>query len=318
MSQQRAFSWPDRHQFALFLSHDVDQVYDRELFSILGTLNQLRRMWLRIDPRRCKECIKRLARSVFRPKDPLVQFKRILSIERYFSFRSTFYFLEDRTFNRYGGRYRYNDSTVKSIVRMVLDSGCEIGVHGSYYALDKPDVYRKQLESFENAFGIKPIGIRNHYLRHTGIKSWAAQSQAGFKYDGSFGFRDQVGIRKGRLFPFFPSELTENNTSIDRDFVAIPLTVMDSSLFRAMSLTPTKALNKCKELVTEIERDGGVLSLLWHNNYFDEPEFADWERVYEEILAFLKSRDVWNATGAEIASWWRTQKRRDSEHKENM
>ena len=51
---------------------------------------------------------------------------------------------------------------------------------------------------------------------------------------------------------------------------------------------------------------GGLVSLLWHNNYFNEPEYWDWQMVYEELLARLAALNPWCATGAEINQWWRS------------
>ena len=35
--------WPNAAPFALFLSHDIDQIYDRELFRLLADINHVRR-----------------------------------------------------------------------------------------------------------------------------------------------------------------------------------------------------------------------------------------------------------------------------------
>ena len=51
---------------------------------------------------------------------------------------------------------------------------------------------------------------------------------------------------------------------------------------------------------------GGLVTLLWHNDYFNEPEYADWQWTYEQLLARLAARNPWCATGAEIAAWWRS------------
>jgi hypothetical protein len=47
------------------------------------------------------------------------------------------------------------------------------------------------------------------------------------------------------------------------------------------------------------------VSLLWHNNYFNEPEYAEWQWTYERLLERLAAQNPWCAPGAEIAAWWR-------------
>jgi hypothetical protein len=64
-------------------------------------------------------------------------------------------------------------------------------------------------------------------------------------------------------------------------------------------------LNAAWASVQNIIQTGGLISLLWHNNYFNEPEYADWQMVYEKLLERLALLSPWCATGTEINSWWR-------------
>lgn len=292
--------WPEGKRFALFLSHDVDEVYDRELFRILGDINHIRRVIMDGEPGSAKLALNRVGNAILRPRNPLVQIERILEIERKHAFRSTFFMLEDQTFNRHGGRYRYSDPAVQAIARRIIDSGCELAVHGAYHNFNDSARYRDQFNTFKKAFGIDAAGIRNHYLRHDGLATWKAQHLAGFKYGSSFGFNERIGVRDGCMHPFYPMMRYDKNA----DFVVIPLTIQDWAMFHEMRLSPREALDMCKMLTDQIVARGGCLALLWHNNYFHEPEFADWEMAYIELLDWLVAKNPWNATGAEIAAWW--------------
>ncbi len=42
ITPQGELAWPDGHRFALFLSHDIDQIHDREMWRFLGDLNYMR------------------------------------------------------------------------------------------------------------------------------------------------------------------------------------------------------------------------------------------------------------------------------------
>jgi hypothetical protein len=50
-----------------------------------------------------------------------------------------------------------------------------------------------------------------------------------------------------------------------------------------------------------------LVTLLWHNDCFNEPEYREWQWTYEQLLSRLAARRPWCATGAEIAAWWRKQ-----------
>ena len=302
---QSASPWPDGKQFALFLSHDVDEIYDRELFRLLGDVNHLRRMWFQGEPGATWPCVKRVGRSLVRPRTPGHDIEAILAIERNAGVRSTFFLLEDRTFNRLGGRYRYDEPEVKAIARRILDAGYEIAVHGAYHNFNDPERYHSQARSFLAAFGLQAQGIRNHYLRHDGPATWRAQRAAGFAYDATFGLNERPGVRDGRTHPFFSLEGEEEVGAPNRGLVVLPITVMDCTLFRRKCLSASEALAICEALAVEIRAAGGLVCLSWHNNYFNEPEYVHWERVYEELLGRLLDWEPYCATGEEIAGWWR-------------
>jgi len=293
--------WPGGAPFALFFSHDIDQIYDREFFRLLGDMNHLRRVWLHGEPGNTLPCLKRVARAILRPIEAGRDVETILSIERACGFRSTFFLLEDQVFNRLGGRYRYSDPATKRIARSIENSGCEIAVHGAYHNFNDPKAYRAQARSFREAFGRESRGIRNHYLRHDGIETWKAQYEAGFQYDASFGSNEGIGIRAGMIYPFFPFE---NDQEKKRNFVVLPMTIMDCVLFRKLRLSTGEALALCQRIAEQVKSAGGILCLNWHNTYFEEEEYRSWQDVYENLVGWLADQRPWNATGAEIADWW--------------
>jgi peptidoglycan/xylan/chitin deacetylase (PgdA/CDA1 family) len=242
-----------------------------------------------------------MVRSLFHPKDCRRQFNRILEIEAAWGWRSTFFFLEGNRWSRYGSRYLLNDARIQEIAAMIKRSGCEIGVHGGYHDLNHAPGYRRSADRIEAAFKTRPIGIRNHMLRHDGIETWKAQERAGFVYDATFGYNDRVGFREGKMLPFRPC--TPANVEGGK-LLVLPLAAMDSAIFRSMRIRKEGALSVLRSLLDEVESVGGLLSVLWHNNYFDEPEYAEWEETYEAFLAMAAERRPWCATGAEIASHW--------------
>jgi hypothetical protein len=80
---------------------------------------------------------------------------------------------------------------------------------------------------------------------------------------------------------------------------------MENSLFRYGGLSGQEALDAAWTALTPTMEAGGLVTLLWHNNYFNEPEYGDLQWAYEELLARLGALGPWCATGAEINRWWR-------------
>lgn len=297
-------SWPNAASFALFLSHDIDQIHDREIFRILADVNHIRRMLTQGEVGHLGLATARVLRSVVKPKPTGNDVRVLLEIEARFGFRSTFFILHDPYWSRHGPRYSLNSQDLRRIVELVLSAGCEIGVHGGYYRFNRPEAYRESLEAVSETFNVRVAGIRNHLLRFSYPETWQAQATAGYQYDATFGWSNQLGGRDGRIFPFRPLYAATNQAM---DLTVLPLTVMDVTLFRYLRLSGREALEVAWRTIVPIIKTGGLVSLLWHNNYFDEPEYQDWQWVYEQLLARLSLSNPWCATGAEIDAWVRGQ-----------
>lgn len=289
-------TWPEGRPFALFLSHDVDQIHDRELFRVLGDLNHVRRVWTQGERGSAALALRRVARALAAPKPAEKDFATILEIEARHGFRSTFFVLHDPYWSRNGPRYRLSCPEIRRIADLVRGAGCEIGLHGGVLRLDRADGYRESREALRAALGVEPVGIRNHLLRFSGADTWAAQEAAGFRYDATFGYADRLGPREGRIAPFVPE---------GRTILELPLTVMDVTLFRNLGLAGEAALAAAWQAIEPVAQAGGLVTLLWHNNYFNEPEYRDWQWVYEQLLERLAALKPWCATGAEIDRHWR-------------
>jgi peptidoglycan/xylan/chitin deacetylase (PgdA/CDA1 family) len=289
--------WPDNRPFALFLSHDIDQIHDRELFRVLADLNHVRRIWMKGEPGSVPLALQRVARALFAPKPAEKDFETILRIEARHGFRSTFFVLHDPYWSRHGPRYRLTCPEIRRIAALVLGAGGEIGLHGGFLRFNQADGYRESREALRDALGVEAVGIRNHLLRFSGANTWSAQEAAGFRYDATFGYADRLGPRENRMLPFFPD---------NRRILELPLTVMDVTLFRNLGLAGDAAVDAAWRAIEPVAQAGGLVSLLWHNNYFNEPEYRDWQWTYEQLLDRLAVLNPWCATGAEIADWWRS------------
>ncbi len=311
--------WPHGASFALFLSHDVDQIHDLELFRVLADVNHVRRLLSQGENGNVALAIRRIARSLLRPKPAEQDFKTIIEIESRHGFRSTWFLLHDKYWARQGSRYSFACPEIQRIARMILDAGGELGVHGGYYRLNNAALYRESMDAIEKYFGVRPCGIRNHLLRFSEPETWRAQEAAGFAYDATYGKPDHLGALGGRHFPFFPtdsavSELprrlegSPDSQPTTLNILELPITVMDVTVFRYHKQEGKGALETAWQAIEPTIQAGGLVSLLWHNNYFNEPEYWDWQMVYEELLARLAALQPWCTTGAEINNWWRAQR----------
>lgn len=295
-------AWPGGAPFALFLSHDIDKIRDRELFYFLAAVNRIRRLLRKGGRKQAAMTLRRLWQSMVSPKPPEQDFQTILDIEARHGFRSTFFVLHDRRWRRRGARYDLTDPALARIARMILDAGGEIGIHGGFYRFNQADAYRESRDALRKALGVEAVGIRNHFLRFSEPETWLAQQAAGFHYDATFGHSDRPGPRDGKTLPFFP---LHPETGQPLEILELPLTVMDVTLFLNLGLDGEAALEVAWNAIAPVIDAGGLVTLLWHNDCFNEPEYRDWQWTYERLLERLAALNPWCAPGAEINQWWR-------------
>lgn len=303
----RLARWPGDRPFALFLSHDVDQIFDRELFRVLADVNHIRRRFTDGEPGSTRLALRRVARALLKPKPTSQDFQEIVNLEGRHGFRSTFFLLHDRYWARNGARYRIDHPVLAEIASEIRAAGCELGLHGGYYRFNDAQAYRESRDLIGELFGCEPIGIRNHHLRFSYPHTWRAQVEAGFSYDATYGSSTVAGPRSLMPLPF---QVFDREADRPLDLIELPLTLMDNTLFRVMRRTTgDTALKAALSIIEPVIGAGGLVSLLWHNNYFNEPEYEVWHQTYRLLLETLAAQKPWCATGGEIAGWWRRRAR---------
>jgi peptidoglycan/xylan/chitin deacetylase (PgdA/CDA1 family) len=210
-------------------------------------------------------------------------FETIMNIERRHRVRSTFFFLNETkkfeilkpsTFMLAYGRYRIDDPKIVQIIQELDSEGWEVGVHGSYDSYLQKDLMAKEKGVLEDIIGKKVIGIRQHHRNLDIPKTWQYQKEAGFQYDATFGSKSGVGFCDDKIRPFKP---------FNDDFTVIPLVIMDNKLIDS-SKDIDEAWKRCEKLIDEAEKNDGVLTILWHNNRFDEKEYPGEAIIYEKII----------------------------------
>jgi len=282
--------WPDNRKFALCLTHDVDRVQKKWwhcAYYLLKTGNPYHLVSLFNKGR----------------ERPYWNFDKIVEIEKNFGVFSTFFFLNETkrvdilkpsSYKLTFGNYNIKDPDIVEVIKTLDSGGWEIGVHGSYDSYLNKELLLTEKATLERILGKSVLGIRQHFLNLEIPRTWELQCAVGFKYDVTFGSRDKVGFRDEMDIPFRPLDIPQ--------FLAIPLTIMDGPLFEH-SDNVEDAWRKCKELIVEAEGRGALLTVLWHNNAFNEEEYPGRAGLYEKIIQECKTRGAWIARCCDIFEW---------------
>ena len=309
-------AWPDGKRFAVCLTHDVDFVSARSARQHLRSLYRDVRIGagraatdrLRALAMNCFQ----VARATFRSgDDPFHHYEKWLELESEVGVHSTFFFLPEAVGKPHytDGPYRYSDRvrfdgqrcSVADMMREIDRRGWEIGLHASWYAFDNADELKSQKGQIEGTIGHQIASVRQHFLHYDIRTTPRAHATAGFRYDSSLGFNDNVGFRFGTSHPWYLYDLESEE---EVPVLEVPLIIQDTAMLRptkGLRLDEKMALRYIRQLAETTERVGGVLTLLWHPNAISVP--AEWS-VYLRALDELKASGAWLASVAEIGEWW--------------
>lgn len=260
------------------LSHDIDRIYKSYQY-LTKPLKALKEGNISL-------FIKRLF-SPFYERNPYWGFDKIIEIESRYEVKSTFFILNESikvnwfkpsTYILALGRYKIIDERLVDMIHYLSQNGWEIGVHGSYNSYKDLELLRKEKCELENMLGHSVIGIRQHYL-NLEENTWQLQFEAGFLYDSSFGYNEDIGYKDNRTKPFFPL----NNS----DFCVIPMVIMDSPFVNSKD-----KWRRLDEICDQCESDNGYLVINFHTNTFNELDFPYVASDYESIIRKLKKKNA--------------------------
>lgn len=279
--------YPDGKQFAVCLTHDVDEIYPPRKHTLLSTLTCLKRL-----------DFSGIKQQVFwnlhgKEKSPYWNFQEIMDLEEKYDARSSFYFLATDADIR---RFRYNIEDLEGELGQIVDQGWEVGLHGGYYAYNDLEEILQEKERLEQVLGRKVTGYRNHYLRFCVPDSWEILEKAGFGYDTTLGYPDMIGFRNGMCHPFRPYNLLND---MEISILEIPLVIMDGTLFGSVK-SYDEAWQVAKRLIDTVAECHGVLTLNWHTNTFNCSFKSSWPYLYEKILAYCREKKAWMTCGEKI------------------
>jgi hypothetical protein len=289
------FTWPDNKKFALLLTHDVDRVYKtyQYLPSILKSIKEVNLSEFRYYLKNLmfKHC----------NQNPYWTFDTICKLENDLGLKSTYYFLNEKgklnpfslqSWILYRGYYDIDNPSIKESIRKLVKLGYEIGLHGSNNSYNNLELLQNEKRILESITGSDITGIRQHNLNYDNNVTSNIHDKVGLKYDTSIGFNPGIGIgfRRGTSFPFrvILPDLTISHV------LEIPLIIMDGALDRGVTL------NDCFNMIDQVEKYGGILTILWHTQRFNRNEYPGMVDIYEKIINEAKKRGAWLSSTDEV------------------
>lgn len=288
--------------FGFLLSHDIDKVDKYDAAYFLYKIKQLvGKAPTRLSKvQNLKLGIKGLTTylGITKKLNPYWNFEWMREIERNHLFRSTFYFL-DRGLKHADADYSFTDERMIKLFQFIQEEGCEVGLHGTVESISSREKMQSSYNLLKETSKTQIVGIRQHRLLWKHPQTGLIQQSVGLKYDTTLGFAAREGFRNSYCYPF---KLYDFQRDEMIDLWEFPLNVMDVTLFAYQNYSYEEAYRKCKSLIAEVQRFGGIFSLLWHNSYFEEEVTPGITEFYIELLNQIKEQNPLNLTGKDLYS----------------
>ncbi len=271
-------------RFAVALTHDVDTPWRWTRIGMRGAAARLRHGALRE-----AGALARVPLHKLRGTDPNWRFREIAAEEReHGASSSTFFVMAGHGHRADGAAPESYDRLRPRLVEELLDSGSEVGLHGSYLAAEDGERLAAEKSTLDALAGTV-AGHRYHYLRIDPHRNLVPLGRLGFTYDTTLGFPDALGFRAGCAHPFHPWDFERDEPAA---IVEVPLAAMDATLAEAryQGLSAAAAKPQLLALLDWAAEHGGRFSILWHPDRFDRSSSRGWDRLYFEVLDAVRER----------------------------
>jgi hypothetical protein len=219
--------------------------------------------------------------------DPYDTFDRLMSVSEEASVASAFYFMAGCTNPKYDGSYSLRQSSIRSLLRRIVERGHEIGLHPSYDTLGVAQKVARELSELKSICVGEGIhqeswGARYHYLRWSTPRSFQVCEEAGLNYDSTLAFAEQPGFRCGTCYEYqtFNVESRGNLALRERPLIAMEQSLL-SDTYMGLSGDLEKVFDIFRHLKDTCAIFDGDFTLLWHNSSLCSPERWD---LYRQIV----------------------------------
>jgi hypothetical protein len=298
-------AWPGGTKFALVLSHDVDFIPAGLGDTLVqGAKSAARHLLHQRDPGDALRSLAGLARALLTGRDAYGCVPEMIAREKELGLRASYQVATARR-HPHDVNYSIEEDRVRDYLRVIVDAGFDLCLHGSYRSTENPAWYAEEVALLARRLAA-PVGSRQHYLSFSYDALFAAQERSGIRFDMSMGFPDHIGPRAGFSYPYFPYCLAEDRPY---DVVEISLFLMDVTLRGYMHLKGERAWQAIDGTIADLRRKGGCASVVWHPIVFGGARSPGYDRLFWAMADRARSCGGLPTDGRTIDAFWRERAR---------
>jgi hypothetical protein len=267
-------------QARLWLTHDLDNLAKWRMRSVAG---QILRTPLQLARGRFAPMARawsEIAVKAITGRDPFDVMDRVLAMEA--GRRSANFFLANGR-DHLIHRYDLAREPFRRVMLDCLEQGMEVGLHGQVHFISDPAAIAAEKEKMERLSGT-PIRLnRQHYLRWDPAATFAGLEAAGIAVDSTLGYNDSPGFRTGSAFPFLWFDCATGKAT---RLLQVPLVISEFQFYDPRAFDGEAVRATIRRYLEAAARQGGVLTTLFHNDYFHEAGHPGHAAVYADLIAW--------------------------------
>jgi hypothetical protein len=173
--------WPEGKQFAVCLTHDID-----EIKKTYQWVSRPFRYITRRDFRACKGQVHSFIQKI-RGFEPYYTYDDIIRIEHDLGVKSTYFILREsgkanlfsrKTWYLYGRNRSLQIPEMGALICRLKENGDEVAIHGSYFSYKDPQLLSGETRELERLIHEKVLGTRQHNLNLDVPTTWNHQLSA--------------------------------------------------------------------------------------------------------------------------------------------
>ena len=271
----------DGYTWRLKATHDIDHLK-------MWTIGYFGRSFLFSEHRKGKsfaDLFKELIGSLSETDPYRKSLEILLSINRKHDAKPVI-FLRSGTSDKRDSQIDFNSDEIKNLYELQKTNGCDIGIHPSIKSAADFHQMEKDWNEISSVLPTTQKIIRQHFLMYDIKKTPCIHQKSGYLEDYTLGFTDHDGFKRATVNPFYAFDFEKWDST---DVKCIPLVAMDVTFQDYRKLSAQQAFQFTKQILDEVIRFQGYVSVLVHNSY-TETENPEWLEWYEKVLEYGKKK----------------------------
>lgn len=196
-------------------------------------------------------------------KDPYDYFEELLQKSPGWSSKTIYWMSGGET--KYDNRYDIRDKRIAALFKLAAERGYCFGLHPSYNAGFKPDLFQRELVLLSSIAGQDIRLNRQHFLRFFWNITPTILTQHRIQQDSSIGYSRHLGFRCGTGFAY---HLYDFKASKAYEWRELPMVLMDSAAIHMTSEHPAQLKELLNDFLQKNQQHTHICCN-FHNSNFD-------------------------------------------------